>query len=101
MSWARRAAVTGCASARYPTPAQALLIEQAAKTALIAQAVSNYLVQQRTLVRPDASLLPAVVQHQQLVAGLVRILLALGLKREAKPVETLADFIAARSNGAR
>src|SRR3989442_3428076 len=41
------------------TPAQRLLVEEAAKTALIARAVGDYIMQQ-SLVRPDASLLPVV-----------------------------------------
>jgi hypothetical protein len=83
------------------TPAQRLLIEEAAKTALIAQAVGDFILKQESLVRADASLLPVVVQHAALVGGLTRMLLALGLQRAEKPVETLRDFLAARSNGTR
>jgi|SRR5207302_2907803 len=79
------------------TPAQRLLVEEAAKTALIAQAVGDYIMQQQSLVRPDASLLPVVVQREAIVGNLTRLLLALGLKRAEKPVETLDSFLAARS----
>src|SRR5437016_3804812 len=78
------------------TPAQRLLVEEAAKTALIAQAVGDYIMQQQSLVRPDASLLPVVLQREALVGSLTRLLLALGLQRAGKPVETLASFLAAR-----
>src|SRR2546422_6703514 len=78
------------------TPAQRLLIEEAAKTALIAQAVGDYIMRQQSLVRADASLLPVVLQREVLVGSLTRLLLALGLKRTDKPVENLATFLAAR-----
>ena len=62
----------------------------------IAQAVGDYIMQQQSLVRPDASLLPVVLQREVLVGSLTRLLLTLGLQRAGKPVETLASFLAAR-----
>ena len=53
-------------------------------------------MQQQSLVRPDASLLPVVLQREALVGSLTRLLLALGLQRAGKPVETLASFLGAR-----
>src|SRR5439155_26733620 len=78
------------------TPAQRLLVEEAAKTALIAQAVGDYIMQQQSLVRPDASLLPVVLHREALVGSLTRPLLALGLQRAGKSGATLASFLAAR-----
>jgi hypothetical protein len=78
------------------TPAQQLLINEAARTALIAQALGDYIARQETLVRADASLLPVVIQREQVVGNLVRILLALGLKRGAKPVQPFQQFLAER-----
>ena len=78
------------------TPAQRLLVEEACKTALIAQAVGDFILRQESLVRPDASLLPVVLQREVLVGSLTRLLLALGLQRAGKPVETLASFLGAR-----
>src|SRR5437870_5419027 len=63
------------------TPAQRLLVEEACKTALIAQAVGDFILRQESLVRPDASLLPVVLQREVLVGSMTRLLLALGLQR--------------------
>ena len=82
------------------TPAQRLLVEEACKTALIAQAVGDFILRQESLVRPDASLLPVVLQREVLVGSLTRLLLALGLQRAGKPVETLTTFLAARRQSA-
>lgn len=75
--------------------AQAILIEEAAKTALIVKAVGDYILRQETLVQGE-SLLPVVMQRESLVANLTRILTTLGLERRARPVESLHDYIAAR-----
>ena len=79
------------------TPAQALLIDEAARTALIARATGEWITAQQSLVRQDASLLPAVLQRETLVGSLTRILLALGLERRAEPAETLDAYLARRA----
>jgi hypothetical protein len=73
-----------------PTAAERILIEEAAKSRIIAAAVGDWILRQETLVR-NGELLPAVVQHASLVASLARILAALGLKRAARDV-TVADL---------
>jgi hypothetical protein len=74
------------------TPAQRLLVNEAARTALIAQALGDFIVRQDSLVRADSSLLPVVIQREQIVANLTRVLLALGLKRGVKRVQSLEEF---------
>ena len=81
------------------TPAQRILIDEAARTAVIARATGEWIVAQATLMRSDLSLVPVVLQREGIVANLLRLLQAIGLRREQKPVETLASFIAARSKG--
>jgi len=76
------------------TPAMQLLINEAARTALIAQALGDFITRQETLVRADSSLLPVVLQREAIVGNLVRILLALGLKRGAKKVPPFQQFLA-------
>ncbi len=66
-------------------------------TALIARATGEWITAQQSLVRQDASLLPAVLQRETLVGSLTRILLALGLERRAEPAETLDAYLARRA----
>jgi hypothetical protein len=81
------------------TPAQALLVEEAAKTALIARATGEYIVSQATLVR-DGALLPIVMQREAIVANLSRLLRTLGLRgaRGTGPA-TLQEYLATRAKG--
>jgi hypothetical protein len=81
------------------TPAQRILVEEAAKSRIIAAAVGEWILRQETLVRPDGDLLPAVVQQSALVANLARLLTALGLERRGKQAQSLGDYIETR-NGA-
>ena len=64
------------------TRAQLVLIEAAAKTWIIAQAAEDYILRQDTLV-VDGALLHVVLQREQLMASLARLLTALGLERRA------------------
>jgi len=54
------------------SPAQAILIEEAAKTALIVKATGDYILRQSEGRVRDGSLLPVVVQREQLVGSLTR-----------------------------
>jgi hypothetical protein len=78
------------------TCAQRVLIEEAAKARIIAQAVGDWVLRQESLVK-DGELLPAVMQHSALVANLGRMLERLGLERKAREVKTLDRFLAERS----
>lgn len=75
-----------------PSPAELILIEEAAKAALITRAVGEYLLSQGSLARESGELLPAVAQHAQLQATLVKLLTTLGLKRKAKDLDVAAAF---------
>ena len=76
------------------SPAQAILIQEAAKTALIVKATGDYILRQSEGLVRDGALLPVVVQREALVGSLTRMLTTLGLERKAKPVEDLAAYIA-------
>src|SRR5437870_5598007 len=73
------------------SPAQAILIEEAAKTALIVKATGDYILRQSEGLVRDGELLPVVVQRDALVGSLTRMLTTLlpGLERRAKPVPSL------------
>jgi hypothetical protein len=77
------------------SPAQDVLIESAIKTELIVRAAEDYILRQATLV-VDGELLPVVMQRQALVDSLARLLHTLGLRRVAKPVPHLGDYLAAK-----
>ena len=69
------------------TPAQALLIEQAAIKAVIVQAVGEYVLKQECPVdRERHALVPVVMQHDRLQATFVALLDKLGLGRVAQTV---------------
>lgn len=81
------------------TPAQIILVEEAAKSALIVKAIGEYIIQQDSLVC-DGELLPIVRQREQLVTALTRLLTTLGLERKAKPVPDLTAYIASKARPA-
>jgi hypothetical protein len=75
------------------TAAQRVLIEEAAKARIIAQAVGDFILRQESLVK-DGELLPVVVQHSALVGNLGRLLERLGLERKAREVKRLDQYLA-------
>src|SRR5438093_8184738 len=81
-----------------PTPAERLLVDEAAKASLITRAVGEWLLSRDTLVREAGDLLPAVMQHASLQGNLAKLLLAAGLsRREVRgDVEQLHAYVAAR-----
>ena len=79
-----------------PSPAQAILIEEAAKTALIAKAVGDYILRQADGLVRDGELLPVVVQREALVGSLTRMLVALGLERRGREVPSISEYLAKR-----
>ena len=77
------------------TPAQAVLIDEIAKKALIVRAVGDYILRQETLVM-DGALLPVVMQHDRLVATLAGLLTTLGLGRRTAEVPDLHSYLKER-----
>jgi hypothetical protein len=71
------------------TPAQALLIEQAAIKAVIVQAVGEWILQQECPVNDRQALIAVVMQHDVLQRGLAKLLETLGLERRAAPVQDI------------
>jgi hypothetical protein len=77
------------------TPAQRLLIAEIARSALILQALGEWLVTQGDLV-VDGEVIPAVLQRDAMLSNLTRQLRCLGLKRIRK-AETLQGYLATKS----
>src|SRR5438034_9483829 len=67
-----------------PSPAQAILIEEAAKTALIVKATGDYILRQSAGLVRDGEPLTVVVQREALVGWLTRMLTRLGRERRAE-----------------
>jgi hypothetical protein len=64
--------------------------------------VDNWLMAQPSLVNArKKSLLPVVRERQTLADGLAKYLSMLGLGRHAKPVPTMAEWLAEDENGDR
>jgi hypothetical protein len=86
---------------------QAALIELAVRSKLMLDTIDNWILSQDSLVnKSKKTLLPVVVQRQQLADGLARYLKDLGLQRRAKTLtlnEILAkdDDTSANGNGAQ
>jgi hypothetical protein len=73
------------------------IIEMATKTHLFLASVDRFLLEQPCLVnRSRRQLFPVVLQRQQLADALSRYMNQLGLKRRAKPVQSLDDYIKTR-----
>jgi len=74
------------------TPAEAILIEEAAKTALIVKATGDFILRQSDGLARDGALLPMVVQREAFVGSLTRMLTTLGLGRRAKAVPSILEW---------
>jgi hypothetical protein len=80
------------------TPAQAILIEEIAKKAIIVRAVGEFIMRQDSLVQGNR-LLEVVTQHDRLSATLGSLLDRLGLERKTKEVRDLATYLAEKGDG--
>jgi hypothetical protein len=75
-------------------------VEEAVKTKLILDSVDAWLLTQPTLINRKAkAVLPAVRDRQALVSTLRALLGDLGLKRRAKALPSLGEYLAGKSNG--
>jgi len=73
------------------------LVEEAVKTKLILDSVDAWLLTQPTLIhKRNRSVLPAVRDRQALVSTLRGLLGDLGLKRRAKAMPSLGEYLATR-----
>ena|SRR5437867_671273 len=80
------------------TTAQAALIDMAVRSRLLLDSIDAWLLAQPSVINKRArALFPVVKERAALVSQLQSLLRDIGLERRAKPVETLASFIAARS----
>jgi hypothetical protein len=76
------------------------LVEEAVKTKLILDSVDAWLLTQPALIeRRKRAVLPAVRDRQALVSTLRALLGDLGLKRRAKAMPTLAEYLASKGSG--
>ena len=76
--------------------AQETILEAAAQSWVMLQALDDYLLRQPSLVTKKRQLLPVVLQRMQIAEGLARHLERLGLERRTKPVPDLARYLAAK-----
>jgi hypothetical protein len=73
------------------------LVDMAVRTRLYVDHLDAFLMEQRSLVnRRRKSVLPVLRERQSLVDSLSRLLAALGLERQQRPVKSLAEYIAER-----
>lgn len=80
-----------------PSRAQATLIELAARTWIIVEALDDWIMRQPSLVlHRKRAVVPVLLQRQQLVDSLARALERLGLERRAREVPDLASYLAHR-----
>ena len=78
---------------------QLALVNLATRARLLLDHVDAWIFEQKSLVNSRArALLPVVKERQGLAEHLARVLGQLGLERRARPVATLAEIIAARSD---
>jgi hypothetical protein len=75
------------------------LVDLAVRTKLLLDSVDVWLLQQPSLINTRKKKIhPAVLERQQLADALAKYMGQLGLKRRAKPTQTLGDLLA--SSGA-
>lgn len=76
---------------------QETIIELAARTWIIVEALDDWLLRQPSLVAVrKRTALPVILQRQQLADSLTRTLERLGLERRAKPVQDLSSYLTAK-----
>jgi hypothetical protein len=77
------------------------IIDEAVLTKLILSSINVWMLKQQSLVsNKNRGALPVVLHRNQLVTTLKVLLDSLGLKRRAKPVELLENYIAAKQREA-
>ena len=74
------------------TRAQETLLEAAAQTWLLVTSLDDWLARQPSLVTKKRLLLPVVLQRQQLVDSLARLLERLGLGRKVRDVDVVEQL---------
>jgi len=80
------------------TRAQESVLELAAQAWVIVSSLDDWIARQPSLVNArKKTLLPVVAQRMQIAEGLARHLERLGLERQAKPVETLENYLARKA----
>ena len=72
------------------TRAQETILESAAQSWVILRSLDDYIARQSTLVTKKRTVLPVVLQRQQIAEGLAKHLDRLGLERKAKEVDVAA-----------
>ena len=76
---------------------QRQLIDLSVKTKLILDSIDAWLVRQPSLVNVrKRTVLPVVLQRQQLADSLARLMAQLGLEKRARPTQSLNEYIQAR-----
>jgi len=78
------------------TVQQRTIVELASTTKMIISSIDAWIVSQQTLIRRDQSLIPAVLQRQQLANGLRDDLKAIGLHRRVKTA-SLTEILSAQN----
>jgi hypothetical protein len=69
------------------------LIDLCAKDWMILQAIDGYLFEAGFYNKRKRTAYPLTIQRQTIADGLTRRLLALGLKKRARPVQTLSELL--------
>lgn len=73
------------------------IVSMATKTHLFLASVDQFLLEQPSLVNKSRrQLFPVVLQRQQLADALSRYMNQLGLKRRAKPIQSLDEYVSQR-----
>ncbi len=70
------------------------VVDLAVRTKLLLDSIDAWLLTQRSLINVrQRTLLPAILQRQQLADGLARYLTQLGLKRRKAPAKSLEQYV--------
>lgn len=74
--------------------AQETILEHAARSWLIVQSLDDWILRQPTLVTRKRTVVPVLMQRQQLLESLARLLDRLGLQRKSKHADFAAEIAA-------
>ena len=89
----KRELVAQCGGVEELTPAKACLVDMAVRTRLFIEALDAFLVEQKSLInKSQKSVIPVLLERQQLVDSMGKLLKQIGLNRQHGKIPSLKEY---------
>ena len=94
LAW-KRGLIADLGGAENISASKMTLLDMAARTRLLLENIDAYILMLPSIVnKKKRCVIPVVQQREQLAASLASLLQRLGLERQARPVKSLAEYVA-------